>query len=94
MTEPAGGTTSDSRVRRDATAARWLPWLSAAVIIGLVHLLVTVGAGIALASDPLWRLPVEDMSMFVLGGEAFLREPAWHFPVASTSRLLSAGAPV
>jgi len=94
MTEPAGGTTFDSHVQRDGTAARWLLWLSAAVIIGLVHLLVTVGAGIALASDPLWRLPVEDMSMFVLGGEAFLREPAWHFPVASTSRLLSAGAPV
>ncbi len=68
--------------------------MSAAAIVGVVHVVVTVGAGIALASDPLWRLPVGDMSMFVLGAEAFLRDPAWHFPLASTSRLLSAGAPV
>src|SRR5207245_1308123 len=65
-----------------------------AAVVGLVHLLLTVGAGIARASDPLWRLPVNDMSMFVLGGEAFLRDPAWHFPIASTERLLSAGSPV
>jgi hypothetical protein len=94
MTEPAGRITSDSRSRHDGTAARWLLWMSAAVIIGLGHLMVTVGAGIARASDPLWRLPVGDMSMFVLGGEAFLREPGWHFPIASTWRLLSSGAPV
>jgi hypothetical protein len=94
VTETAGRLTPDTRVRHDGPAARWPLWVSVAVIVGLVHLVVTIGAGIALASDPLWRLPVEDMSMFVLGGEAFLREPAWHFPIASTWRLVSAGAPV
>jgi len=94
MTEAAGRITSDSRAPHDGMAARWALWVAAAVIVGLVHLAFTVGPRIALASDPLWRLPVEDMSMFVLGGEAFLREPAWHFPIATTGRLLSGGAPV
>ena len=84
MTEPTARITSDSRPRRDGTAGRWLLLMSAAAIVGLVHLVVTVRAGIALASDPLWRLPVGDMSMFVLGAEAFLRDPGWHFPLAST----------
>ena len=88
LSEPTG------RIAAGSPAPRWLPWVGAALVAGLVHLVATVGAGIALASDPLWRLPVEDMSMFVLGGEAFLREPAWHFPLASTWRLFSGGAPV
>jgi Family of unknown function (DUF6311) len=94
MSEPAGRGTVDVHAHRDVAAVRWPLWVSVALIVGVVHLVATVGAGIVLASDPLWRLPVEDMSMFVLGGEAFLREPAWHFPIASTWRLFSAGAPV
>jgi hypothetical protein len=69
-------------------------WLGAALVLGLIHLWLTIGPEIVAASNPFWRFPPDDMAIHVLGAEAFQRDPHWHFPLAITSRLVSGGHPV
>lgn len=70
---------------------RPLFWVLGALVLGLVHLWLTIGPGIVLASNPFWRFPPGDIAMNVLGAESFIRDPSWHFPLAVTSGLVSSG---